>query len=242
VRLQKQLALLPYNGAMVSGRRARDYMTFLRFRPDRIAMGYDTFSIQRIRSLAAADPAPAGSSFETRHFTSVARFGPKKSLPTVLDVYAHYAHSVPNPRPLHLCGSGELEGALREQVSRLKLQNLVVFRDFIQSEEVAKTPANTLALLLVSIEEQFGLVVIEAQAMGVPVIFAPSCCARDELPRSGANGFMVEPDNPVGIALAMKLVHSDESLWRRLAHGALKAAELGDVARFGGAVDELCAV
>jgi L-malate glycosyltransferase len=240
--IAKMLVLWPYNGAIVSGPRAKDYMRFLGVRSDGIATGYDTLSIQRIRTLAAADPAPSGSPFSTRHFTVVARFVPKKNLATVLDAYAHYVDGVEHPRVLHLCGSGELEGALREQVSRLKLRDLVIFRDFIQSQEIAKTLANTVALLLVSVEEQFGLVVIEAQAMGVPVIFSPCCGARDELLRSGVNGFMVEPDNPIGIALIMKLVGSDEQLWRRLAQGALDAAPIGDVAGFGRAVDQLCSM
>ena len=238
--IAKAFALWPYNGAMVSGPRAKDYMRFLRFALDRTAIGYDTISIERIRTLAAADPAPSGTPFEERHFTVVARFVPKKNLPTVLDAYAKYAQSVAIPRTLHLCGSGELDLALREQVSRLKLQDLVIFRNFIQSEEIAKTLANTLALLLVSNEEQFGLVVIEAQAMGVPVIFTPPCGARDELLRSGVSGFMVEPDNPAGIALIMKLIASDEALWRRLAQGAIETAPLGDVARFSRAVEQLC--
>lgn len=238
--IAKVFALWPYNGAIVSGSRAKDYMRFLGLSLDRIATGYDTLSIERIRNLAAVDPAPSGNSFASRHFTVVARFVPKKNLATVLDAYAFYVQSVENPRQLHLCGSGELDGSLREQVSRLKLQDHVVFRGFVQSQEIARTLANTVALLLVSVEEQFGLVVIEAQAMGVPVIFSPSCGARDELLRSGVNGFLVEPDNPVGIALMMRFVTSDEKLWRRLAQGALDAASIGDVAVFGRAVEQLC--
>jgi glycosyltransferase involved in cell wall biosynthesis len=237
--LAKSIAYLPYRGALVSGKSTAEYLRFLRFAAARIATGYDTLSIERIRALAATEPAPARGEFEQRHFTVVARFVPKKNLPTLLEAYSIYVQSVATPRALHLCGSGELDAALREQVSRLKLQDLVIFRGFVQSREVATTLANSLALILVSIEEQFGLVVIEAQAMGVPVIYAPACGARDELLRSGVNGFMVEADNPAGMAYFFKLIASDESLWRRLAQGALDAAPLGDVARFVRSVDAL---
>ena len=235
----KTIALWPYSGALVSGRRSKEYLTFLLFSVDRIATGYDTLSIERIRRLAAADPAPKRGHFEERHFTVIARFVPKKNLPMLMDAYANYVRSVSVPRLLHLCGAGEMEDALREQALRLGVQNLVVFRGLIQTEEVALTLANTLALILVSVEEQFGLVVIEAQAMGVPVIFTAACGARDELLRSGVNGFLVEADNPVGVAYFMKLIASDEGLWRRLARGALEAAPLGDVARFVSAVEQL---
>jgi glycosyltransferase involved in cell wall biosynthesis len=237
--LAKSIAYLPYHGALVSGKSSRDYLRFLRFAAGQIVTGYDTLSIERIRTLAATASPAAPGHFEARHFTVVARFVPKKNLPTLLEAYAIYVHSVTTPRSLHLCGSGELEAELREQVSRLKLQDLVIFRGFLQSKEIATTLVNSLALILVSIEEQFGLVVIEAQAMGVPVIFTPACGARDQLLRSGVNGFMVEADNPAGMAYFMKLIASDEALWRRLAEGALDAAPLGDVACFVSAVEEL---
>jgi glycosyltransferase involved in cell wall biosynthesis len=134
-----------------------------------------------------------------------------------------------------------LDGALREQASRLKLQDLVVFRGFIQSREIATTLANTLSLILPSVEEQFGLVVIEAQAMGVPVIYTPACGARDYLLRSGVNGFLVEADNPAGMAFFMRLIASDEALWRRLARGARDTAPLGDVVHFVSSVEQLAA-
>jgi L-malate glycosyltransferase len=239
--LAKYVAYWPYRGALVSGKRTREYLRFLRFTDPRIAIGYDTLSIQRVRTLATAAPAPDGSHFEGRHFTAIARFVQKKNISTLLNGYATYVHSVATPRALHLCGSGELDGALREQVSRLKLQDLVVFRGFIQSREIATTLTNTLSLILPSIEEQFGLVVIEAQAMGVPVIFTPACGARDQLLRSGVNGFLVEADNPTGMAFFMKLIASDEALWRRLARGALDTAPLGDVVHFVSSVEQLTA-
>jgi len=239
--LAKSVAYWPYRGALVSGKRTRDYLRFLRFTDARIASGYDTLSVRRVRDLATAAPAPDGAHFETRHFTAIARFVQKKNISTLLDGYAIYVDSVATPRALHLCGSGELDAALREQVSKLKLQDHVVFRGFVQAGEIATTLANTLSLILPSVEEQFGLVVIEAQAMGVPVIFTPACGARDQLLRSGVNGFLVEPDNPTGMAFFMKIIASDEALWRRLACGALNASALGDVTHFVDSIEQLTA-
>jgi glycosyltransferase involved in cell wall biosynthesis len=214
-------------------------MRFIHFKPDRIAVGYDTLSIARIRKLAAVDPAPNGAPFASRHFTIIARFVPKKNLSTALVAYSLYVQKTKSPRPLHLCGSGELEAALNEQVEVLGLQGLVFFRGFLSAQEIAGTLANTLALLLVSKEEQFGLAVIEAQAMGVPVIYTRACGARDELLRSGVNGFLVEANNPPGIAYFMTLIASDEPLWRKLAKGTLESAYRGDVGRFVEGVEQL---
>jgi glycosyltransferase involved in cell wall biosynthesis len=115
----------------------------------------------------------------------------------------------------------------------------VIFHGFVQTEQVCQILADTLALLLPSIEEQFGNVVIEAQALNVPVIVSENCGARDELVRSGVNGFVIEPDNPAGLTFFMSLISKDEQLWRRMCCAAPQYASKGDVMEFTLAVERL---
>ena len=235
----KSLFFLPYCGGIASGKRAKDYMRFLGLRADCVFTEYNTLSIARIRAAAGIDPAPAGTKFLERHFTIVARFIPKKNLAVALQAYALYCVGRTEVRDLHLCGSGALEKELRALVAEFGLGDRVVFRGFLQSDEVAQVLGQTLCLLLPSVEEQFGNVVIEAQAMGVPVILSDNCGARDRLVRSGFNGFVVEPDNPQGMAWFMARIAEDEPLWQNFAAQSLVSAELGDVAQFAKAVAEL---
>ncbi|MCE7030847.1 glycosyltransferase family 4 protein [Jiella avicenniae] len=238
----KRIFFLPYHGAISSGLRARDYMRLMGIPKERIATEYNTLSIDRIRRLSGKLPAPDGLPFADRHFTIVARFVPKKNLAMALEGYALYRREAENPRPLHLCGSGPLEEALREQVQSLGLTDHVVFRGFLQTDGIAQVLGDTLTLLLPSVEEQFGNVVIEAQAMGLPVILSDNCGARDNLVRSGVNGFVIEPDSPQGLAFFMRLLDRDESLWRRMSLAASASAERGDAARFAEAVQQLIEV
>lgn len=119
------------------------------------------------------------------------------------------------------------------------ISNHVVFRGWLQDNAISQTLGQSLALLLPSIEEQFGNVVIEAQAMGLPVILSDNCGARDRLVRSGMNGFVIEPGNPQGMAYFMTQLSEDESLWRRMCDEANKSAPLGDVQRFVEGVEAL---
>lgn len=232
----KRFFFLPYLGALSSGVRARDYMRLMGIPSERIATEYNTLSLDRIRSLSGTVPAPAGTPFAARHFTIVARFVPKKNLAMALEAYALYCRAAASPRGLHLCGSGKLEPELRARVEELRLSDKVVFRGFLQSDGVAQVLGQTLALVLPSIEEQFGNVVIEAQAMGLPVILSDNCGARDNLVRGGVNGFVIEPDNPEGLAFFMGLIDRDEVLWQRMCVAASTYAEKGDVGRFAEAV------
>ncbi|WP_165225723.1 glycosyltransferase [Affinirhizobium pseudoryzae] len=235
----KRFFFLPYQGAIASGKRSRDYMRFMGIPERRIAAEYNTLSLDRILSMGGGVAAPDGTPFEERHFTIVARFIPKKNIATALEAYSQYRNTAAHPRPLHLCGSGPLENELRQKVEELQLGDSVVFRGFLQTDGIARVLATSLALILPSTEEQFGNVVIEAQAMGLPVILSDNCGARDNLVRSGVNGFVVEPDNPSGMAFFMKVLSDDEDIWRRFSKKALEFGKLGDTAQFASAALKL---
>lgn len=238
----KSLYFLPYQGGIASGLRSVDYLRFLGPRRDRLVTEYNTASLARIREAAEVAPAPGGIGHAERHFTIVARFVPKKNLVFALKAYALYRAATASPRPLHLCGSGPLEPELRALVAELGLGDVVVFHGFLQFDGIARVLGTSLALLLPSTEEQFGNVVIEAQAMGLPVLLSDNCGARDRLVRSGVNGFVIEPDNLEGWAYFMDRVASDAEHWRRMAEAALTFAPRGDTARFAEAAQTLMTI
>jgi len=237
----KSFWLWPYHGAIAGSARSKDYLRFLGMQSSSIQLGYDTISLVRIRHLAQAPLAPDGGPFQTRHFTIIARFIPKKNLATVLKAYAIYAQAAANPRPLRLFGAGPLEASLRAEAQLGKVEHLVTFEGFQQTEAISRALASSLAVLLISQEEQFGFAIIEALSMGVPVLISPACGAHDQFVRSGVNGFVVEPDNPQGMAFFMSELAEDEYLWRRMARAALVYAEQADVAQFAHAVAVLTA-
>lgn len=230
----------PYCGALVGGARSRDYLRFLGCPAGRIALGYDTVSIARIRKLAGAPPAPGGTPHARRHFTAVARFLPKKNLAMLIDAYRAYCRQAGEaPRDLVLCGAGPEEDALRRRAEGL---DGVKFAGFLQADGVARVLATTLSLVLPSVEEQWGLVVNEALAMGVPVLVAHNVGARDSLVRTAINGHVFEPDNPEGLARLMARLAADEAEWCRLCQGAADFAPRGDVARFAEGVKMLTGI
>jgi glycosyltransferase involved in cell wall biosynthesis len=138
-----------------------------------------------------------------------------------------------------ICGSGPLESDLKE---RARGCDGIHFLGFLQEDGVARALASSLALILPSVEEQWGLVVNEALAMGVPVLVSDNAGARDVLVRTAVNGYVFEPDNAAGLAQLMLRLAADEIEWRRLSEGAVAAAPAGDVARFVEGVVELTGI
>lgn len=235
----KALLYRPYNAALVGSPRSKSYLEFLGLPKSRVFLGYDTVSMDRIARLAGSEPAPAGVAHALRHFTVIARFVPEKNIALAIDAYAAYRRSHRGmPRELHLCGSGALEASLKEQVKRLGLQG-VHFRGYLQEEAIAKTLAASLALILPSVEEPFGLVVNEAIALGVPVIVSENCGARDLLVRQSVNGYLIEPDNIEGLAHLMGLLDRDAAEWARLASNSQSFRVLADTESFVKSVQDV---
>lgn len=228
----------PYQGCLAGSKRTQDYMRFLGMRDDRIARGYDTVSVQRMKA-QLSDVCSLAVPFDQRHFTIVARLVEKKNHSLVLHAYRRYLSENSSPRRLIICGSGLLQNELKAEVKSLSLDQHVTFTGFIQTTEVSTILSSTLALILPSTEEQFGQVVLEAIALGVPVLVSEACGARDELVRTGVNGFVFEPDNPEGLALFMSLLASDHNLWMKMADATKRFVPLCDVSGFADGVEQL---
>ncbi len=238
--LGKWVLYRPYDAALVGSARTKSYLEFLGVPPERIAIGYDAIALDRLAQLADAPAAPDGAPHADRHFTAIARLVPQKNLAAAIDAYALYRRTCgAKPRELHLCGAGPLEAELKARADGIPG---IVFRGFLQEAEIAKTLAASLALLLPSIEEPFGLVVNEAIALGVPVILSHNCGASDLIVKSAVNGYVVEPDNIEGMAHFMALLDRDAEEWRRLARNARQFRAEADVASFFAAVGRIVAL
>jgi len=96
---------------------------------------------------------------------------------------------------------------VRARIAELHLENHVTLRGFVPEQELQKAYQSADLLLLPSQTsfntfEGFGLVFLEANACGVPVI-GPNDSGAAEAIHEGANGFRVDPTNPTQIAERM---------------------------------------
>ncbi|MBX7540931.1 glycosyltransferase [Qipengyuania sphaerica] len=227
----KARLLKPYKAAIVAGVRQREYVRFLGFGDKPVMPGYDTIDLERVRKAAGSEAVR----WEDRDFLYVGRFVGKKNLPVLLEGYARYRELAGRTaRGLVMAGDGELAGMLKSQAG-----DGVSFTGFLKAGEVAQAMARALALCLVSTEEQWGLVVNEASALGIPAIVSTPVGARDALIRNGVTGHVVDPHAPEEIARAMLALSQSEQAWQRFKEETAARAPLGDVEHFADAVEAL---
>lgn len=227
--------LAPYHSILAATRRAAQYVRYLG--KSRIGIYYCAVDTERVRRLSR--DAWEATAYQERPFISVARFIPKKNHARMLRAFERYATATESPRRLVLCGYGPLEGAIRQQIAESEtLSRLVDIQGFVSSDDVPALLGRCLALLLPSTEEQFGIVVTEAFAAGIPVIVSQECGVID-IVTEGEQGFIVQSDNEGQMARAMHILASDETRWRKFSAQAASGARKGDVQVFTREVERL---
>src|SRR5437899_625885 len=170
------------------------------------------------------------------YFLASARFIPKKNLPRLIRAYAEYrkrasafanqpSHKATagqeatadkevggnSPWDLVLLGDGPLRQTLNSQLSTLNLQAHVHLPGFKQYDELPVYYALAKTFVHPSTTEQWGLVVNEAVASGLPVIVSDRCGCAPEL--VNGTGFTFDPGNRhelVALLLEMALLSDQE--------------------------------
>lgn len=89
--------------------------------------------------------------------------------------------------------------AIRREISRLGLEETVHFLGSIPQRELARMYVSAHALVVPSLYESFGLVVVEALACGTPVLVSGVGWMRS-LIREGETGLSFRPDDPAALA------------------------------------------
>jgi glycosyltransferase involved in cell wall biosynthesis len=112
-------------------------------------------------------------------------------------------------------GDGPERSALEQETARLSIRNRVVFAG-LRNDMERMYAAMDIFVLPSTCREAFGMVIIEAMAMGKPVI-ATATGGIPEVVKDEQNGILVKPGDPAELADAITRLIEDTALWRRLA-------------------------
>jgi 1,2-diacylglycerol 3-alpha-glucosyltransferase len=196
-----------FSAALVGGNPHKTYMEQLGIPPERIHLGYDAVD-NRFFADAAAEVRRHPSEVRKKnelpqnYFLASARFIEKKNLSRLLAAYARYrelAGKSDNGKQkaevweLVLLGDGPLKSDLCRQISELGLQRCVRLPGFKQYGDLPSYYGLAGAFIHASTTEQWGLVVNEAMASGLPVLVSKRCGCAADLVQEGRNGFTFDP-------------------------------------------------
>jgi N-acetyl-alpha-D-glucosaminyl L-malate synthase BshA len=112
---------------------------------------------------------------------------------------------------LLIVGDGSEKRYLEELVKKLGLEDYIVFVGRAPHDKIPEYMASADLLVLPSLSEGFPNTIIEAMAMGLPVI-ASRVGGLPWIIKDGENGFLVEPRNPRDIAEKIILLLTNDDL------------------------------
>jgi glycosyltransferase involved in cell wall biosynthesis len=208
--MAKRRIVALYSAGLVGGQRHVDYLVELGMPRVRIFTGYDAVDNRYFRQKAEevrnqTSEVRQKYALPENYFLASARFVEKKNLPKLIEAYAEYRirSESGSQKPevieskalweLVLLGDGPLKTDLRRLISDLRMNEHVHLLGFKQYEELPVYYGLAKAFVHASTTEQWGLVVNEAIASGLPVIVSNRCGCAPEL--VNGNGFTFDPGN-----------------------------------------------
>jgi 1,2-diacylglycerol 3-alpha-glucosyltransferase len=201
-QLKSWLYVRKYASALVGGPAHRQYLIDLGMGGDRIFYGYDVVDNHYFREQAAITRQNSLSIRQAQpdipdlpYFLAVTRLLPRKNITRLVEAYAHYCWQVGTQQAWHLviCGSGEQAGQIRQMTASYQLNHLVHLPGFLTYQQIAHWYALANAFVHPALVEQWGLVVNEACATGLPILCSQTVGACDSLVQDGFNGFTFNP-------------------------------------------------
>lgn len=187
------------NSGFVGGAPHKAYLNILGMPEERIFTGCDIvdndFFLQGSES-ARQNAIALRKQYDLpeRYFLASSRFVQKKNLRRVLQAYAQYLKNVKNnPWKLVLLGDGPLKEQIFNLREELGLTEMVLMPGFAQYHDLPVYYGLAGAFVLASTSEQWGLVVNEALASGLPVLVSSRCGCAPALVKQGVNGFTFDP-------------------------------------------------
>lgn len=228
-KLKAFLYVRQFQSALVGGASHRDYLAKLGVAPSKIFTGYDVVDNGHFQSGAAAARRDSATT-RSRHpaiphapyFIVVTRFIGRKNVERLVRAYAIYHGQVGADAAwdLVICGSGVEEPNIRKTITELGLDARVHLPGFLPYGEIATWYGLAGALVHPALHEQWGLVLNEAAAAGLPILASKTVGAAAELVEDGKNGFLFDPNDTPAMA---------EALYKLAAASPAEREEMGRV-------------
>jgi glycosyltransferase involved in cell wall biosynthesis len=194
---------------LVGGRSHLDYLEKLGLDRSKIFLGYDSVDNGYFSAKAAEikNQCPGirdQYQLPENYFLASSRFVEKKNLLRLIQAYAQYRERIAKATgangpgkawKLVLLGDGPLQGSICDQIQKLHLTDQVLMHGFKQYGELPAYYGLANVFIHASTTEQWGLVVNEAMASGLPVLVSNRCGCAMDLVEPGVTGYSFDPLN-----------------------------------------------
>jgi glycosyltransferase involved in cell wall biosynthesis len=206
----KRVFLRASDGFLVPGTASRDYLQSLGVRPDRIAIApnaVDPAIFGRRETGTARDELRTRLGIEGYCVLTVARLDPEKNVDGLIRAIARLEPGV----ELVVAGEGPRSAALHRLADAIA-PGRVRFLGFVPREELVRWYAAADVFVLASTSEQWGMVLNEAAAAGLPLVATEAAGAAWDLIEDGVNGYRLPVGDEDTLVHTLERLRDDEAL------------------------------
>ena len=150
------------------------------------------------------------SSLDSKNIISVGRLSPEKGYLDLIDVYIKIQEKYPDWK-LRIVGDGSQREELEEKIKENKMEAYIELTGFKNKQELETIELDSSIYVMTSFTESFGLVLIEAESYGLPIVVFDSAQGAHEIVEEGLNGYFIKNrDKDEMVNKIIQLIESKE--------------------------------
>ena len=148
---------------------------------------------------------------------------PGKGIDLVIKVFSDVLRVVPNLYYV-IIGGGDLQPRLEELAQEGPARGRILFTGKLNLEQLKQYYSRSDIFVMPSRQEGFGIVFLEAMALGKPVI-AGDYGGAPEVVQNGVTGYLVDLDDPDALTNRLTLLLQDEALSKKMGDAGRRRVE-----------------
>lgn len=164
------------------------------------------------------------SALTDKNIIAVGRLEREKGFEDLISIFASFKKEFPDWR-LNIVGGGSLENTLKALVKEKGLEDSVTLHGYRDKKYIDQLLEKSSIYTMTSLEESFGIVIIEAQSYGIPCMAFSSARGALEVIEDGVNGFIINDRDMDKYCMTLKRLAKSQELRESLGKKGRENAE-----------------
>src|SRR3990167_6208819 len=199
-----------------------DLVKNYKINPSKITVTYPGYDKERFKPQSSNKIEPIKRKYKIKenYIIFVGTLQPRKNIERLIIAFsnliqntkylpASQAGKIQNTQLVIVGKKGWLYDSIFERVKNLKLEDKIIFTDYVTDSDLPALISGAKAFVLPSLWEGFGIPVVEAQACGVPVVISNVSSLPEIV---GESGILVDPQNAESIIQGVKKILTNDKI------------------------------
>lgn len=156
---------------------------------------------------------------------SVGRLSPEKGFDRLLFIWKEFVVNNEN-HILKIVGDGQEKENLIQLAQSLNISDYVVFTGYLSNEETVKEIQESKVYAMTSLQEAFGIVLLEAITQGTPIVAYDVRVGPRSIIKEGYNGFLVEENDVEVFVEKLEFLLKEDNVYNNMSKNAIHSSKL----------------